>query len=200
MPHPPIGKGPGVRGAAGGGEGHAPGPRPGRNAGGWTDAWDWGTQVPGETPATPGGKALEAKRCPPPPSCVPRGSVPPHPDSGEAAARLWDVNIRQHATDNPQPPRPPSAGGRTHRRLISPSKAPLESGTIVSGPRSWPDDHPPEGRPADLHMQMRHGGGGEGHAWSPPSVPSGRDADPAASCHGACSFVPPFEESKQTRL
>lgn len=110
----PVGKGPGVRGAAGGGEGHAPGPRPGRKAGGWTDGWDWGAQAPGGALASPGGKALEEKRNLPPPSSVPRGSVPPHPHPREAAARLCDVNISQHPTDNPQHPGPPSAGGRTH--------------------------------------------------------------------------------------
>lgn len=84
---------------------------------------------------------------------------------------VWDVSISQHPTDNPQHPRPPSAGGRDAPTLISPSKAPLELGTIVPGPRPWPDDPPREGaarRPPDLHMQMSHGGGGEGHAWSPP--------------------------------
>lgn len=53
---------------------------------------------------------------------------------------------------------------------------------------------------AALRMQMSRGGSGGRPRVVPPSLPSGWGADPAASCYGACSFVLPFEESKQTRL
>lgn len=57
---------------------------------------------------------------------------------------MWDVNIRQHATDNPQHPLPSSLRWwKDAPTLISPSKAPLESGAIVPGPQPWPDHHPP---------------------------------------------------------
>lgn len=198
----PVGKGPGVRGAAGGRRGTRTGPRPGGNAAGWTDGCGWGARVPGEAPASPGGKALEAKRYLPPPSCVPRGLSPHTPTSGGSRAFVgWECQ----STPNRQPPAPPSSlrCWKDAPTLISPSEAPRGSGTIVPGPRPRPDEHPQQGaerQPADLHMQMRRGGGGEATRGPPPSVPSGRGADPAASCHGACSFVPPFEESKQTRL
>lgn len=121
----------------------------------------------------PGRKSRAGKALPSPSFLRAWGGLLPHTPTLGRQQRVCEMGISANTQQTtPSTPRPPSAGGRTHRRLISPSKAPLESGHSHSRPRSRPDGHPPGGRGwADLHMQMRHGGGGEGHAWSPPSVP-----------------------------
>lgn len=129
--------------AAGGGGGHAPGPPAGELEG--VDGT--GEPKPQEgAPTSPGGKAPEEKRYLPLPPCHRKlGSGPPRPDSREAAARLWGVNLSQHSTDDPPPPTSflPPLLGRTHRRSFLPPKHPESRAQALPGPRPRLDDHPP---------------------------------------------------------